>query len=127
MTEPLNLRIKDIDLKLRRLDIFGAKGGKGRAVLFPECLIPALEQQLNFAKTLAADDVNHKRPVALPGLLGKKYPNAAFTQRWGWLFPSHTLCRDSRARIIVRWRCHENNVQLAVRVAARKCATTAQS
>ena len=91
MTEPLNLRIKDIDLKLRRLDIFGAKGGKGRAVLFPECLTPSLEQQLAFAKTISAQDTARKIPVALPGLLAKKYPTAGLSQSWAWLFPSHTL------------------------------------
>ena len=36
--EPLNLRIKDVDLKNRRLYIYQSKGNKGRVVLFPECL-----------------------------------------------------------------------------------------
>ena len=40
VTEPLNLRIKDIDLQRRTLCIRGAKGGKDRVVVLPASLIP---------------------------------------------------------------------------------------
>jgi integron integrase len=119
--EPLNLRIKDIDIKQRRVYIHHSKGGKGRVVLFPECLAPALERQLTLAKARAAQDHASRIPVALPGLLAKKYPYAAHAERWAWLFPSHSLCRDPRAKILVRWRCHEANVQRAVKIAAERC------
>ena len=119
--EPLNLRIKDLDLKGRRLHIHQSKGNKGRVVLFPHCLTDSLEQQIVVAKAVAAQDVANGTPVALPGLIGKKYPYAARSERWGWLFPSHSLCRDPRAKILVRWRCHESNVQRAVRAAAQRC------
>jgi site-specific recombinase XerD len=119
--EPLNLRIKDLDLKHRRLYIHQSKGSKGRVVLFPECLREPLERQLSQAKVVASNDRAHRVPVALPGLLGEKYPYAAHVERWAWLFPSHSLCRDQRANKIVRWRCHESNVQRAVRAAAIRC------
>src|SRR5262245_29302348 len=70
---------------------------------------------------MAAQDFRERVPVALPGLLAKKYPYAAHAERWAWLFPSHTLCRDPRANKLVRWRCHEGNVQRAVRSAADRC------
>ena len=38
VTEPLNLRLKDLDLKERRLYICQAKGNKGRVVPLPEGL-----------------------------------------------------------------------------------------
>ena len=60
-------------------------------------------------------------PVALPGLLATKYPYAEYAERWGWLFPSRSLCRDPRRNKLVRWRCHESNVQRAVRAAADRC------
>lgn len=119
--EPLNLRIKDLDLAQRRLYIHQSKGNKGRVVPFPECLNAALERQLALAKALAIQDVAQRVPVALPGLLGIKYPYAQFSERWGWLFPARSLCRDRRANKIVRWRCHETNVQRAVRAAADRC------
>jgi site-specific recombinase XerD len=119
--EPLNLRIKDLDLVRHRLHIHQAKGNCGRVVLFPECLLPALERQLAVARAVAAQDLHDNIPVALPGLLAKKFPYAARSERWAWLFPSHSTCFDRRARIHVRWRCHESNVQRAVRDAADKC------
>ena len=121
VSEPLNLRIKDIDLKQRRLYVHQAKGNKGRVVLFPDCLTPALQRQLEVAKAHATQDEARRIPVALPGLLAKKYPYASYQQRWAWLFPSHTTCRDPRSMLQVRWRCHENNVQRAVRAAANRC------
>jgi integrase len=63
--EPLNLRIKDLDLPRRRLHIHQAKGNKGRVVLFPDCLSSALEQQLARAKAVAAQDRQDNVPVAL--------------------------------------------------------------
>ena len=119
--EPLNLRIKDLDLKERRLFIHQAKGNKGRVVQFPECLTAALERQLTVAKALHSYDLTKRIPVALPGLLAKKYPYAEFAERWAWLFPSKSICRDPRAKKLVRWRCHESNVQRAVRDAAVRC------
>jgi site-specific recombinase XerD len=121
VSEPLNLRIKDVDLKQGRLYIYQAKGNKGRVVLFPNCLAEALERQLVRANAQATQDFTAGIPVALPGLLAKKYPSAARSARWAWLFPSHTTCRDSRIGKQVRWRCHEHNVQRAVKDAARRC------
>ena len=119
--EPLNLRIKDLDLKNRRLFIHQAKGNKGRVIQFPECLTTALEGQLATAKALHLHDLTKRIPVALPGLLAKKYPYAEFADRWAWLFPSKSICRDRRANKLVRWRCHKSNVQLSVRHAAVRC------
>jgi integrase len=54
------MRIKDLDLKERRLHIYQAKGNKGRVVQFPECLTPALERQLSVAKAMHAHDLTMK-------------------------------------------------------------------
>lgn len=119
--EPLNLRIKDLDLAQSRFHIHQAKGGKGRVVPFPACLTAALGHQLEIAKASAATDQAKGIPVPLPHLLAKKYPSAAFSQRWAWLFPSRTTCCHPRTSEIVRWRCHESNVQRAVKAAAHHC------
>ncbi len=121
VTEPLNLRIKDVDLASNRLVIHQAKGNKDRVVKIPSCLRPALEQQLNVAKAVSAADRANGIPVPLPGLLARKYPRARYSERWAWLFPSRTTCRDSRSKEVVRWRCHEANVQRALRRAASSC------
>ena len=104
-----------------RLYVYQAKGNKGRVVPFPKCLKDPIERQMALAKFLAAEDHAGGIPVALPGLLAKKYPSAARSERWAWLFPSHTTCYHPRTRTEVRWRCHEDNVQRAVKEAARRC------
>jgi integron integrase len=121
VSEPLNLRIKDIDLAQGRLYVYQTKGNKGRVVLFPRCLAQPLERQLALAKTVASQDRGRGIPVALPGLLAKKYPWAETSERWAWIFPSKTTCRDPRSGREVRWRCHEANVQRSVREAAIRC------
>lgn len=50
VSEPLNLRIKDVDLERRRLWIRGAKGGSDRVVTLPQSLLPELIQQIQSAK-----------------------------------------------------------------------------
>lgn len=50
VSEPLNLRIKDIDLERRRLCIRGAKGGSDRVVALPQSLITELTQQIELAR-----------------------------------------------------------------------------
>ena len=56
VTEPLNLRIKDVDFKESKLYVYQAKGGKGRVVLFPGCLTAALQKQMDLAKRVAEQD-----------------------------------------------------------------------
>jgi integrase len=52
VTEPLNLRSKDLDLERRSLCIRGAKGGNDRVVPLPESLVPELTQQMQFARAV---------------------------------------------------------------------------
>jgi len=117
VTEPLNLRVKDVLLAESKLVIRGAKGGKDRFVSLPCSLMPALEAQLKFARALAERDRAARLPVALPGLLAKKYPHWQFSPKWAFVFPAHRPC-EFRG-VVCRWRCHEANVQRAVRAAAR--------
>lgn len=118
VTEPLNLRVKDVLLSESRLLIRGAKGGKDRMVALPCSLIPEVKAQLAHARAVGERDRLAGLPVALPGLLVQKYPQWAFAPAWAWLFPAVRPCQN-RAGETVRWRCHEANVQRAVRQSAR--------
>lgn len=61
----------------------------------------------------------HEPERPLPGLLAGKYPHWQFSPKWACLFPAHKPCIHPRTGAIVRWRCHEANVQRCVRAAAR--------
>lgn len=119
VAEPLNLRVKDVLLSESRLIIRGAKGGKDRVVALPCSLVPQLKAQLKHARAVWEMDKTQGLPVALPGLLAQKYPAWALSWQWAWVFPALRPCVHPRSGAPVRWRCHEANVQRAVRVAAR--------
>ncbi len=118
VTEPLNLRLADVLLSESTFVIRSAKGGKDRFVPIPCSLAREIEAQMAIAKTLSESDRLNHIPVKLPGLLAAKYPHWQFSPKWAWLFPSRVTCADPRTGITVRWRCHEANVQRAVKAAA---------
>jgi len=120
VSEPLNLRIKDVDLDRRRLCIRGAKGGHDRMVPLPASLVPELAQQRQYARVVWQRDAQNRTPLMLPHRLARKYPEWQFSWAWAWLFPAHDTCRDPRTGMIVRYRMHEANVQRAVKHARRK-------
>jgi integron integrase len=120
VTEPLNLRIKDVNLEQSCLFLVGAKGGKDRVVTLPKSLVPEIVQQLNFAQAVWLRDKQNRIPVTLPHQLALKYPDYQFAWPWAWLFPSHNTCFHPRTRREVRYRMHEANLQRAVRDARRK-------
>jgi integron integrase len=118
VTEPLELRIKDVDLKARGLVIRGSKGGKDRVVGLPELLAEPMEAQLRVARAVWRADAAAGLPVSMPGLLARKSPRLALTMAWAWVFPAHSPMKHPRTGERVRWRMHEVNVQRAVRAAA---------
>ena len=85
VSEPLNLRTKDIDLKKRTLCIRGAKGGNDRVVALPASLLPELGQQIQAARSVWQHDRQNQTPLMLPHQLAKKYPEYQFS--WGWACP----------------------------------------
>jgi len=124
VTEPLELRSKDVDLAARRLLIRGAKGGKDRVVELPKVLVGEMEAQMRVARAVWRADVAEGLPATMPGLLAEKSPKLAFTEAWAWIFPAHIPTRHPRTGERVRWRMHEVNVQRAVRAAAGQTGLT---
>lgn len=120
VSEPLNLRVKDVDLAGSSLMIKGAKGGKDRRVEVPCSLMAELVEQLKRARVVWERDQIDKLPVEVPGLLARKYRGAPFSWQWAWVFPSHRGCVHPRTGERVRYRMHEANVQRTVKLAARK-------
>jgi site-specific recombinase XerD len=124
VTEPLNLRIKDVDLEGSRLVIRGAKGGKDRIVALPCAVADRMAVQMQRARLVAAEDRLNRLPVPLPGLYARKHPHAEFEERWCWFFPAREACRCPRTQRLVRWRCHEANVQRAMKLASRRAGVS---
>jgi integron integrase len=120
VSEPLNLRIKDVNLEAAQLVIRAAKGGTDRIVAIPCSALEDLREQVESARAVWRRDQRDRLPVVLPNQLAKKYPAAQFDWNWAWLFPASKCCIRPRTGERVRWRLHEANLQRAVRTACLK-------
>lgn len=122
VSEPLELRVKDVLLDKRQLLIRAAKGGKDRRVPIPSsCLDPLRAQVAKARKVWDQDRVNAPNVgVPLPFQLGKKYPSAAFTWQWFWVFPAPGHCTDPRSGVRVRYHLLHDSLQRAVHEASLK-------
>ena len=123
LLEGLRLRVKDVEFERRELLVRNGKGGKDRVTVLPENLLLPLQQQLARAKAL------HDRDLAdgfgalwLPGAVAVKFPSAARSWGWQWVFPSALRSVDPRSAVSRRHHLNETSVQKAVAGAARRAA-----
>jgi integron integrase len=123
--ECLQLRVKDLDLSRRELLIRDAKGQKDRITVLPDSLIPQLRSHLEYVKLGYDTDRNENHPgISLPFALRRKYPNAATSWAWYWVFPSPSFCLDAYSHELVRQHLHPQNIQRAVKLAVRATGIT---
>jgi integrase len=97
LNEALSLRVQDIDFEQGVLLVRSGKGDKDRITVLPKKIYGPLRQQLaNIKEIFKSDRANNIEGVALPGALGRKYPNAGKEWAWQWIFPPErsdvTMC-----------------------------------
>lgn len=113
--EAVRLRVQDVDFANACLFVREAKGNKWRRTLLPKSLIEPLRTQIEFALAL------HKRDLAegfgevyLPHALAKKYPKAATSATWQYVFPAPNRAVDPRSDVIRRHHIGEQQVRRSV-------------
>ena len=112
ITEGLQLRVKDVDFERRTIIVREGKGGKDRALMLPQRLVPALREQLARARVLwSADQAEGRAGVELPHALARKYPRAGASWIWFWVFPRATLSTDPRSGIYRRHHMYDQTFQ----------------
>lgn len=109
LTECLMLRVKDLDLERRELLVRRGKAGKDRVTVLPEAACGGLQDQLQRIKLL------HDRE----GGLDAKYPRAARSWPWQWVFPARRTYRDPTTGRVQRHHLHESVIQRAMTEAVR--------
>ncbi len=120
LLECLRLRVKDLDFARREIIVRDPKGDHDRVTMLPVMLIPRLQQQLEYARRLHAQDLQAGYgAVYLPYALAEKYPNAAREWAWQYLFPADRLSVDPRSGVIRRHHQDESGLQKAVRAAGQ--------
>jgi integrase len=122
VSEPLELRIKDVLWSEHQLVVRAGKGGKDRRVPIPAVCRQALREQIDAARKIWEFDQGLQPPigVTLPFQLGRKYPSAPRSWQWFWVFPAAGYCAHPRTGETVRYHLLHDLVQRAVREAARK-------
>lgn len=121
LTEGLRLRVKDVEFQRREILVRDGKGNKDRVTVLPENLILPLQEQLSKARALHLKDLSVGfGDVMLPGALDVKYPNAAKTWGWQWVFPSVGRSEDPRTGKFHRHHLSEVSVQKAMALAAKR-------
>lgn len=121
LQECLNLRVKDIDFDLCTITVREGKGDKDRATLLPDITRARLQLQIEHVLTLHKQDLaDGFGEVYLPYALDRKYPDAAKSPAWQYLFPSSRLGADPRSGVIRRHHLHSTSLRKHVKVAVRK-------
>jgi integron integrase len=118
LLEGLRLRVKDVDFERRAIVVRDGKSGKDRVVMLPAALEAPLRAQMAQAHAVwAADRDAGVQGVLVPHALARKYPRAALSWPWHWVFPQARLSVDPRGAGTRRHHLLENNFQRVFKLA----------
>jgi integron integrase len=125
LMECVRLRVKDLDFAHHQIEVRAAKGMKDRRTMLPETLIVPLQQHLERVRHLHERDLAAGYgAVALPHRLAQKYPQAATSWSWQYVFPSARLSFDREAGVLRRYHTVEDGLQRAVKAAVQQAGIT---
>ena len=121
LMECIRLRVKDVDFGRLSITVRHGKGGKDRVVTLARELVVPLQRHLESVK------MTHERDIAegygqvyMPYALERKYPSAATSWGWQYVFPATRRSVDPRSNVVRRHHMDETTVQRAVKIAVRK-------
>ena len=128
LQECLSLRVKDVNTQTRQIMVRQGKGDKDRLTVLPLISIEPLERQLEKNRALWRSDCSSgAAPVALPGALQSKYPNAGREWAWQWIFPAAKFSLDPRSPRVRRHHILSDSVQKAMKRAVTAAQLPAQA
>jgi len=121
VSECVRLRVKDIDFGNNQIIVREGKGRKDRLTMLPKAIIEELHRQIRSVRAQHEKDCNEGfGEVYMPHALARKYPLAATSLAWQFLFPSLVLAKDPRDGRIKRHHIHARTIQRAVKAALQK-------
>jgi integron integrase len=112
LQEGLCLRVQDLDFGLGMVVVHSGKGGKSRRIPLPAKILPALKSHLERVRKGFEDDLKVGfSGVMMPEALERKYPGAATSWPWQWVFPGDKLTPVPDAGGMKRAHMHETSFQ----------------
>ncbi len=121
LMECIRLRVKDLDFGRLSITVRSGKGDKDRVVTLARELVTPLKRHLESVKTTHERDLAEGYGVVyLPYALERKYPAAATSWGWQYVFPAKKRSADPRSQIVRRHHMDETTAQKAVKIAVRK-------
>lgn len=116
--ECCRLRVKDLDFDNNLIFVRQGKGDKDRSTLLAEAVKELMQAHLERVRQLhEADLAVGAGEVWLPHQLALKYPKAASTWGWQYVFPSAKLSPDPLSGVIRRYHASDSFIQVAMREA----------
>lgn len=120
VSEALQLRVKDLDFDHNAILVRSGKGDKDRSLMLPSSLGGPLRHKLVESRSFWEQDRAGNVPgVWLPHALVRKYPRAASSWPWYWVFPQQTLSKDPRSGITRRHHLYPQTFQRAFKRAVQ--------
>ena len=120
--EAVRLRVKDVDFDQLQIQVWNGKGFKHRlTTLAPELTAP-LKNQIERVRLFLSGDAENSQyaGVWMPDALGRKYPTAARSLGWQYLFPSANLSFEPGTKNLRRHHVDESGINRAIRGAAKQ-------
>jgi integron integrase len=118
LLEGLRLRTKDLEFERRAIIVREGKGAKDRVVMLPAALEAPLREHLFAMHAQWRADREAGLPgVFMPAALDRKYPRAAQSFAWSWVFPQAEPSPCPRTGVVRRHHAHESVFQRAFRAA----------
>lgn len=119
--EGVRLRVKDLDFDRLIVQVWAGKRDKHRFAPLMESAVPHLQAQLTETRRIWEDDLAAGcGAVYLPKALEKKYPNAATSWAWQYVFPAKHRSIDPRSGIERRHHSAPSSIQKAVSKAGKE-------
>ena len=116
LLEALRLRVKDIDFGYGRVIVRDGKGMKERVTMLPGRLRGPLREHLDHVRAMhERDRALGFGSVYLPDALERKYPNAARSWMWQYVFPASKRSVDPLTGQVRRHHVLEKSLQNAIK------------
>lgn len=121
LKECLKLRVKDIDFERDQIIIQKSKGNRDRIVPLPSKLKTKLSHLIEQRTDLHRIDLSKGLGrVYMPKALAIKYPKAAFSLKWQFIFNSKKISTDPRTAILARHHLHNTYLIRHIQQACKK-------